>query len=426
MNQVTIDKLITEHSEWTPQGYAIVDSHRLKFAAALLSASNAAVSQTDDGETTREVIQPLKEPVTISKALLAGRIAKVGGNEKETTAFLVNIQIAPWGAPKDWVEGFVDGFNRAAKWMQGALTEFHATPVEEPSTNALNALKRARDGWQDEAAALARRLKLSEADNDLLRAHQAKDAWYFQGDGEDHIESMGSNMVVVIHAHDLRSLMASAPAQCGCQISHAEFNPDGELKRVTIHYGENRVAYIKLPAQSDDALTRELLDTLQATVKHFTKAPSTLADSTVRGTAHEVIAKAYAQLGYREPDPVTPAQPDEPCEHCKTNRPYHDLDCPVAAKVLGKVLGARSVVSQPKVSCPRCELPLEQGCNCDAAYAARAEAQVERALTEVELKRAADASCFCRTADGGWIFSRTDQLRTFLATTQLANGGEHG
>jgi hypothetical protein len=50
-------------------------------------------------------------------------------------------------------------------------------------------------------------------------------------------------------------------------------------------------------------LTRELLDTLQMMVLHFTKTPLTLADSKARGKAHEVIAKAYEQIGY-----ATPAQ----------------------------------------------------------------------------------------------------------------------
>lgn len=39
-------------------------------------------------------------------------------------------------------------------------------------------------------------------------AHQDRDVWYFQGDGGDHVESMGRNMVVVIHAGDLRALIA--------------------------------------------------------------------------------------------------------------------------------------------------------------------------------------------------------------------------
>lgn len=64
-------------------------------------------------------------------------------------------------------------------------------------------------------------------------------------------------------------------------------------------------------AQSDNALTFELLDTLQVLVKHFTKTPSTLADSQARGKAHQVIAKAYAQIGYAGPTDPTPVQSEE-------------------------------------------------------------------------------------------------------------------
>lgn len=72
------------------------------------------------------------------------------------------------------------------------------------------------------------------------------------------------------------------------------------------------------PARSANTLTRELLDTLQMVVKHFTQTPSTLADSQARGKAHEVIAKAYAQIGYAEASEGEPAQSGESvaCELC--------------------------------------------------------------------------------------------------------------
>jgi hypothetical protein len=56
-------------------------------------------------------------------------------------------------------------------------------------------------------------------------------------------------------------------------------------------------------------LTRELLETLQMMVQHFTKTPSTLADSKARGKAHEVIAKAYEQIGYTASTQSTATQP---------------------------------------------------------------------------------------------------------------------
>ncbi|ABR91895.1 Hypothetical protein mma_2229 [Janthinobacterium sp. Marseille] len=78
-----------------------------------------------------------------------------------------------------------------------------------PHTNVVNALIRERDGYQESTRLLQERLRLAQLDLDLRRAHQEKDVWFFQGDGEDHIESMGNGMVVVIHASDLRALLAS-------------------------------------------------------------------------------------------------------------------------------------------------------------------------------------------------------------------------
>ncbi len=80
----------------------------------------------------------------------------------------------------------------------------------------LQAVKRERDGWQATAQDLQRRLHLAECDLDLRRAHQERDVWFFQGDGEDHLESLGNRTVVVIHAADLRTVLqetAQGPLQ---------------------------------------------------------------------------------------------------------------------------------------------------------------------------------------------------------------------
>ena len=79
---------------------------------------------------------------------------------------------------------------------------------QEPHQNRINALKKARDGWHEEATRLARNLHLAQCDLDLLHAVQEKDVWIWQGDGEDHLESMGNRMKVVIFANDLRALTA--------------------------------------------------------------------------------------------------------------------------------------------------------------------------------------------------------------------------
>ncbi|MGF6440747.1 hypothetical protein [Paraburkholderia youngii] len=78
--------------------------------------------------------------------------------------------------------------------------------------NELRFLRRARDGWQDEARILQRRLSEALADNDLLRQRVDRTAWIFQGDGEDHLESLANDTAVVIHAGYLRTLLANERA----------------------------------------------------------------------------------------------------------------------------------------------------------------------------------------------------------------------
>jgi hypothetical protein len=79
-----------------------------------------------------------------------------------------------------------------------------------PANQALLATCKERDAWAAQARDLQRRLHLAECDLDLRRAHQAQDVWYFQGDGEDYLESLAKRTAVVIHAADLRALIAQA------------------------------------------------------------------------------------------------------------------------------------------------------------------------------------------------------------------------
>ncbi|WP_434715555.1 hypothetical protein [Paraburkholderia sp. A3RO-2L] len=83
-----------------------------------------ATVKGDEGEPTREVIEPLKEPVYIKKAMLAARNARVvlsRGEGPECAVFLVNIQLTGWSTDKARAEGYAKGFNQAAAWMQEAV-----------------------------------------------------------------------------------------------------------------------------------------------------------------------------------------------------------------------------------------------------------------------------------------------------------------
>ncbi|WP_205191323.1 hypothetical protein [Burkholderia sp. LMG 13014] len=119
---------------WDTAAYPTLESAAWEaIAAAKIGCSACEAAPADE----RDVIEPLTEPVSIAKAMLGGMRARVGGNGESTTAFLVNIQIASWGYPTEWVKGCVFGFNRAAKWMQSALLEYQsAQAASQPAAEA--------------------------------------------------------------------------------------------------------------------------------------------------------------------------------------------------------------------------------------------------------------------------------------------------
>ncbi len=43
----------------------------------------------------------------------------------------------------------------------------------------------------------------------MIQEFQRKEVWYWQGDGEDHVESMVNDLPVVIRAYELRELIRS-------------------------------------------------------------------------------------------------------------------------------------------------------------------------------------------------------------------------
>ena len=102
-------------------------------APATLARAWKAAFASKPEDVTRGVIAPLKEPVSIAKALLGGEtVSLVTAPGGETAAFLVNIQLTSWNTPKLHTDGFISGFNYAAKWMQNAMQEKAAS--EAPMT----------------------------------------------------------------------------------------------------------------------------------------------------------------------------------------------------------------------------------------------------------------------------------------------------
>ncbi|MFM0405293.1 hypothetical protein [Paraburkholderia dipogonis] len=81
-------------------------------------------AEATGGSEQRTVIRALEEPVTIEKAMLAGRLARVvldKGVGPVAAVHLVNIGITGWVHTKETAEAYAKGFNTAAAWMQSAL-----------------------------------------------------------------------------------------------------------------------------------------------------------------------------------------------------------------------------------------------------------------------------------------------------------------
>jgi hypothetical protein len=88
-----------------------------------------------------------------------------------------------------------------------------AQPDSERETQYVAELRKELQGWKQEA-------KERQHENELLRERmqlrtqeQRRDVWFWQGDGEDHLESMSNGMAVVIRADRLRALAAPQDAQ---------------------------------------------------------------------------------------------------------------------------------------------------------------------------------------------------------------------
>lgn len=96
-------------------------------------------------------------------------------------------------------------------------TPLYAAPVEQdqgagaaPVGGALVATD--HPGLRSEIESLKWLLGNARRELEARYAHDKGDVWHWQGDGSDNLESMGSGMVVVIHADQLRKLAAPAGA----------------------------------------------------------------------------------------------------------------------------------------------------------------------------------------------------------------------
>ncbi|MGF6963018.1 hypothetical protein OKW43_000023 [Paraburkholderia sp. WC7.3g] len=140
-----------------------VDSWHQRNARA--ASTQATVT---DREPDREVIEPLKEPVYINKALLGGRNAHVvrsGGTGPMCAVFLVNIQLTGWSIETEWADGYAKGFNQAAAWMQDAILPRASEQADEAVTDQAKLAERFL-GEQDAAQLFVFHSQLEDSDAD--------------------------------------------------------------------------------------------------------------------------------------------------------------------------------------------------------------------------------------------------------------------
>jgi hypothetical protein len=90
------------------------------------------------------------------------------------------------------------------EWFDGWLP----TPDDQdtPHPQYVRRLERSEAGWRDSAERLLQERDAALSELRVRAQHQARDVWFWQGDGSDHPESMSSSMVVVIKAPDLRRM----------------------------------------------------------------------------------------------------------------------------------------------------------------------------------------------------------------------------
>lgn len=69
-------------------------------------------------------------------------------------------------------------------------------------------LERGLEGYRQELQDVSKDRDRLMIELGTARKYQQRDVWFWQGDGEDHPESMGNSMVVVIRAADLRAAIA--------------------------------------------------------------------------------------------------------------------------------------------------------------------------------------------------------------------------
>lgn len=130
------------------------------------------------------------------------------------STFLSNLHyfLAQTDGSYHWPPAATGDLLRQAKTEIEAMAAERAKPEPPPHPQQIKQLIKERDGWCDKAREYVGTAQALHSQLDTLRKFQKPDTWIWQGDGEDHLESMANDMVVVIRAAALRQLIAEATA----------------------------------------------------------------------------------------------------------------------------------------------------------------------------------------------------------------------
>ena len=112
--------------------------------------------------------------------------------------------------PPDWAVAHEIAYRWGWKNGIAAFTRQPAQPVATAKPSA-QAVAKELAGWKDEAESLRRERDYYRERSQMMYEHQRKECWYWQGDGEDHLESLVGSLPVVILARDLRAMLAASP-----------------------------------------------------------------------------------------------------------------------------------------------------------------------------------------------------------------------
>jgi len=125
--------------DWTIQDMHLTKGGAQDWIRYLFSLEPKAPDATTDLLLALQGITPLKEPVHITKALRAGREARVclsGGTGPLACVMLVNIQLTPWIHTEDTAKAFADGYNKALEQLRAALLEVAEQGSRPTAANA--------------------------------------------------------------------------------------------------------------------------------------------------------------------------------------------------------------------------------------------------------------------------------------------------